>query len=64
MQFVAEGIEQIELPNLLNSNSHCRNVEDLRTGVPSIPLATPAAGAEMKAHFAMFFKLRDGKIAS
>ena len=37
-------------------------VEARWTGVLAIPLGTLEAGAEMKAHFAMFFEFADGKI--
>lgn len=37
-------------------------VEARWTGVLAIPLGTLAAGAEMRAHFAMFFELVDGRI--
>jgi ketosteroid isomerase-like protein len=37
-------------------------VEALWSGIRAIPLGTLAAGAEMKAHFAMFFEMRDEKI--
>jgi ketosteroid isomerase-like protein len=36
--------------------------EAIWTGVLAIPLGTLAEGAEMKAHFAMFFEFREGKI--
>ena len=32
------------------------------TGVLAIPIASLAAGAEMRAHFAIFLQFRDGKI--
>jgi ketosteroid isomerase-like protein len=38
-------------------------VEAKWIGVLSIPLGTLEAGAEMKAYFAMFFEMREGKIA-
>ena len=37
-------------------------VEAVWTGVLSVPFGTLPAGQEMKAHFAMFFQFRDGKI--
>ena len=37
-------------------------VEALWVGVLAIPLGSLKAGAEMKAHFAMFFELENGKI--
>ncbi|WP_213434561.1 MULTISPECIES: nuclear transport factor 2 family protein [Lysobacteraceae] len=37
-------------------------VEALWTGVLAVPLGSLAPGAEMKAHFAMFFELEHGKI--
>lgn len=37
--------------------------EALWTGVLAVPFGALAAGTEMKAHFAMFFEFRDGKIA-
>jgi ketosteroid isomerase-like protein len=37
-------------------------LEVLWTGVLAIPVSTLAAGAEMRAHFAMFLEFRDGKI--
>jgi ketosteroid isomerase-like protein len=36
--------------------------EAIWTGVLAIPLGTLAEGAEMKAHFAMFFEFQEGKI--
>jgi ketosteroid isomerase-like protein len=36
--------------------------EAIWTGVLAIRLGTLAEGAEMKAHFAMFFEFREGKI--
>ena len=36
--------------------------EAIWTGVLAIPLGTLAEGAEMKAHFAMFFEFEEGKI--
>jgi ketosteroid isomerase-like protein len=38
-------------------------VEARWTGVLAIPLGTMAAGAEMRASFAIFFQFRDGRIA-
>lgn len=37
-------------------------VEALWTGTLAVPLGTLAAGANMQAHFAMFFELQDGRI--
>lgn len=37
-------------------------VEALWTGVLAAPLGTLAAGAQMRAHLAMFFEFRDGRI--
>jgi len=39
-------------------------VEARWTGVLAVPLGTLSAGSEMKAHFAMFFEFKEGKIAS
>jgi|WetSurMetagenome_2_1015567.scaffolds.fasta_scaffold16757_1 ketosteroid isomerase-like protein len=39
-------------------------VEATWNGVLAVPLSTMAAGATMKAHFAMFFELRNGLICS
>ena len=39
-------------------------VEAEWTGVLAVPLGGLAAGYEMKAHFAMFFKFEDGRIVS
>jgi ketosteroid isomerase-like protein len=39
-------------------------VEAVWTGVLAVPLGTLTPGSEMKAHFAMFFEFRDGRIAS
>jgi len=38
-------------------------VEALWTAVLAVPLGTLAVGSTMKAHFAMFFEFRDGRIA-
>jgi ketosteroid isomerase-like protein len=38
-------------------------IEALWTGVLAVPFGAIAAGSTMKAHFAMFFEFRDGKIA-
>jgi ketosteroid isomerase-like protein len=38
-------------------------VEARWTGVLAVPVGTLAAGAEMNASFAMFFRFRDGRIA-
>lgn len=38
-------------------------VEALWTGVLAIPLGTLPAGARMKAHFAMFFEIQEGRIS-
>lgn len=38
-------------------------VEAIWTGVLAVPFGSLSAGASMKAHFAMFFDLRDGRIA-
>jgi ketosteroid isomerase-like protein len=38
-------------------------VEAVWTGMLAVPLGTLAAGDQMTAHFAMFFLLRDGRIA-
>src|SRR5262245_47455827 len=37
-------------------------IEAIWTGTLAVPLGALAAGATMKAHFAMFFELRDGRI--
>jgi ketosteroid isomerase-like protein len=37
-------------------------VEALWTGTLAVPLGELAAGASMRAHFAMFFELEDGRI--
>lgn len=37
-------------------------VEARWSGVLAVPVGTLAAGAEIKAHLAMFFELRDGRI--
>ena len=43
----------------------CRAAVEARwTGVLAVPLGTLSAGSEMKAHFAMFFEFKEGKIAS
>jgi ketosteroid isomerase-like protein len=39
-------------------------IEAAWTGVLAVPLGSLPAGAAMKAHFAMFFELRDGRIRS
>jgi ketosteroid isomerase-like protein len=39
-------------------------VEALWSGALAVPLGSLPAGAVMTAHFAMFFELRDGRIAS
>jgi ketosteroid isomerase-like protein len=39
-------------------------IEAVWTGVLNVPLGALAAGAEMKAYFAVFFEFRDGKICS
>ena len=39
-------------------------LEVLWTGILSIPFGSLAAGAEMRAHSAMFFEFKDGKIVS
>jgi ketosteroid isomerase-like protein len=39
-------------------------VEAVWTGILAVPLGTLTPGSEMKAHFAMFFEFRDGRIAS
>lgn len=39
-------------------------VEAIWTGIFSIPFDTLPVGSSMKAHFAMFFELRDGHICS
>jgi ketosteroid isomerase-like protein len=38
-------------------------VEARWTGILAVPVGALAAGAEMKAFFAMFFRFRDGRIA-
>lgn len=38
-------------------------LEVLWTGTLAVPLGTLAAGATMRAHFAMFLEFRDGRIA-
>ncbi len=42
----------------------CIAVEVLWTGTLALSFGTLAAGARMRAHSAMFFEFRDGKIAS
>src|SRR5262245_42086548 len=39
-------------------------VEAIWTGILAMPFGSLAAGATMKAHFAMFFELREGRIFS
>jgi ketosteroid isomerase-like protein len=39
-------------------------VEAVWTGILAVPLGTLAPGSQMKAHFAMFFEFREGRIAS
>jgi len=39
-------------------------VEAVWTGILAVPFGTLTSGSEMKAHFAMFFEFRDGRIAS
>jgi ketosteroid isomerase-like protein len=39
-------------------------IEAVWTGVLSVPLGTLVAGTTLRAHFAMFFELRDGRIRS
>lgn len=39
-------------------------VEALWTGTLAVPFGTLAAGAALRAHFAMFFELADGRIRS
>jgi len=39
-------------------------VEATWTGILAVPLGSLAAGATMKAHFAMFFELSEGRIRS
>jgi ketosteroid isomerase-like protein len=39
-------------------------LEVIWTGTLAVPMATLAAGAEMRAHFAVFLDFRDGKIAA
>ena len=46
------------------AQGHRVAVEAVWTGVLAVPLGSLAAGASMKAHFAMFFELRDGRICS
>lgn len=38
------------------------SLEATWTAVLAVPFSTLAAGSEMKAHFAIFFELRDGRI--
>lgn len=38
-------------------------IEALWTGTLAVPFGALSAGSEMKAHFAMFFEFREGKIA-
>ena len=49
---------------LVSAIAHGERVaaEAIWTGVLAIPLGTLAEGAEMKAHFAMFFEFEEGKI--
>ena len=44
-------------------SGNCAAVEATWTGVLAVPLSTLAAGASMKAHFAMFFEFRAGRIS-
>jgi ketosteroid isomerase-like protein len=93
--FLADDVQQIELPNRLNPKGQQSDLagmlarreqgkkvpraqrdeivsaiaqgervaaEAIWTGVLAIRLGTLAEGAEMKAHFAMFFEFREGKI--
>jgi ketosteroid isomerase-like protein len=39
-------------------------IESLWTGVLAVPFGTVAAGTRLKAHFAMFFELQEGRIKS
>ena len=54
--------QQYEIVSEIVQGDHVA-VEARWTGVLAIALGTLAAGAEMKASFAMFFHLRDGRIA-
>jgi ketosteroid isomerase-like protein len=38
-------------------------VEVLWTGILAVPFGALTSGSEMKAHLAMFFEFRDGRIA-